>query len=70
MKIDIIVLGAYQTNCYILRENQYAKDCLLIDTGLEPDPLFDYLKENNLNPIALALTHGHADHIAGIDCLK
>jgi glyoxylase-like metal-dependent hydrolase (beta-lactamase superfamily II) len=70
MKIDIIVLGAYQTNCYILQENQHAKDCLLIDTGLEPSPLFDYLEENNLNPIALALTHGHADHIAGIDRLK
>jgi len=34
MKIDHFVLGVYQTNCYILRDNVTAKECLVIDTGL------------------------------------
>jgi glyoxylase-like metal-dependent hydrolase (beta-lactamase superfamily II) len=69
MKIDTIALGSYQTNCYILRQNE-AKDCLIIDPGLEPAPLLDLLEENQLNPIAIILTHGHADHIAGIPALR
>ena len=69
MKIDTIALGSYQTNCYILRQNE-AKDCLIIDPGLEPAPLLDLLKENQLNPVAIILTHGHADHIAGIPALR
>ena len=48
MKIDSFVLGAYQTNCYILRESESAKDCLIVDAGLEAGELIDFLNENEL----------------------
>ncbi len=51
MKIDLLILGAYQTNCYILRESEGAKDCLIIDTGLEAGELIDFLKRDKLNPV-------------------
>ena len=70
MKIDRFVLGAYQTNCYILRDNAAAKDCLLVDTGLEADELIDFLRAHKLNPVAVVLTHGHADHITGLAALR
>ncbi len=70
MEIDRLVLGMYQTNCYILRENGSAKDCLIVDTGLEAGPLVDFLSEHKLNPVAVVLTHGHADHIAGLGMLR
>lgn len=70
MKIDRLVLGAYQTNCYILRAGEAAKDCLIIDTGLAADELVDFLKVHNLNPAAVVLTHGHADHITGLAALR
>ncbi|MHC4122491.1 MAG: MBL fold metallo-hydrolase [Planctomycetota bacterium] len=70
MKIDVLVLGNYETNCYILRQSQPAKDCLIIDTGLQPEQLIDFLKENNLNPVAIVLTHGHIDHTAGLESLR
>ena len=70
MKIDTLILGDYQTNCYILRANDTAKDCLIIDTGLDPQPLLNFLNENDLNPIAVILTHGHADHITAVPALK
>jgi glyoxylase-like metal-dependent hydrolase (beta-lactamase superfamily II) len=66
MKIDCLILGAFQTNCYVLRTNETAQNCLIIDTGLEADALVDFLKAHRLNPAAVALTHGHADHIAGL----
>ncbi len=70
MKIDRLILGAYETNCYVLRNGDNAADCLIIDPGLEADGLIDFLKENKLNPTAVVLTHGHIDHIAGLALLR
>lgn len=70
MKIDRLVLGAFQTNCYVLRANETAKNCLIIDPGLEPESLLRFLHDNNLNPQAIILTHGHADHTAGVGPLR
>jgi len=81
MKIDCLVLGSFETNCYILRESELvlakaqagvrsAGDCLIIDTGLEADELVDFLREHKLNPVAGVLTHGHIDHISGLAQLR
>ena len=83
MKIDCLVLGAYQTNCYVLRKSDTAKDCLIVDAGLGPGQLIGFLKEpllsegasmsprkRGLNPAAVVLTHGHIDHIAAVATLR
>ncbi len=70
MKIDRLILGAYHTNCYVLRESKSAKDCLIIDTGLDADELIDFLQQHNLNPAAVVITHGHADHVTGLAALR
>ncbi len=70
MEIDGLILGSYQTNCYILRGDESAEDCLVVDTGLEAGGLIDFLGEHKLNPIAVVLTHGHADHIRGVALLR
>jgi len=70
MKIEHLILGAYQTNCYILRRDSAAVDCLIIDPGLEPESLIEFLDEHKLNPVAVVLTHGHVDHTAGVALLR
>ena len=70
MIIDSLALGDFLTNCYILRSSQDAADCIIIDPGLQPQPLIDFLQNNSLKPLAVILTHGHADHFAGLDALK
>ena len=70
MKINTFVLGDYETNCYILRENDSAKDCLVIDIGLGFTTLIDFLIQNKFKPAAVILTHGHIDHIAGVAALR
>ena len=70
MKIDTLVLGEYQTNCYILRAADNSPDCLIIDTGLEARPILDFLSQNTLTPAAVVLTHGHIDHIVALDALR
>lgn len=69
MQINKLVLGEYENNCYIVRKEDSA-NCIIIDTGLDASPLIDFLKKNNLNPQALILTHGHADHIAGVSIVR
>lgn len=70
MKIDCLILGAYETNCYVLRNNDAARDCLVIDPGLEAGELIEFLDEQQLNPVAVVLTHGHIDHIAGVKVVR
>jgi len=70
MKIDYLILGGYQTNCYVLRKDDSAKDCLIIDPGLEAAKLIEFLDEQKLNPVVVVLTHGHIDHIAGLTVLR
>ena len=64
--IHSFVLGDFQTNCFVV-EVPGSKDCWIIDCGQHPQPLIDFIKDNDLNPIAILLTHTHIDHIAGID---
>jgi len=70
MKIDCLVLGAYETNSYILRPSSNSSDCIIIDTGLQSEELLDFLKKSKLNPLALILTHGHPDHTTGVSALR
>jgi len=70
VKIDRLILGAFETNCYILRESESAKDCLIVDPGLDAGELIDFLAGHKLNPVAVILTHGHIDHMAGVVLLR
>lgn len=70
MKIYHLVLGEYQTNCYCVTADDSAKDCLVVDTGLSPQPLIDHLQKSELDPVAVVYTHGHLDHTFGAKALR
>ena len=70
MKIDHLILGGYETNCYVLRTSEAARDCLIVDAGLGAEKLIKFLQEHKLNPVAIVLTHGHIDHIKGVAALR
>jgi len=54
----------YKTNCYILKENGYA---LIIDPGFHGQRIMKELQD--MVPVGIVLTHGHADHICAVDTL-
>ena len=70
MRIDRLILGAFETNCYVVRKDESARECLIVDTGLDATDLVEFLDQHQLTPVAVVLTHGHADHIVGLAALR
>lgn len=55
--------GMFQTNCYILAQDN-AKECVVVDPGQDAaEPLIEFLTGSDLAPRAVLLTHGHLDHM-------
>jgi len=70
MIVDTIVLGDFQTNCYCVRQNNETDECLIIDPGLGAERLVQMLERNGFTPVDVILTHGHVDHIAGVESIR
>jgi glyoxylase-like metal-dependent hydrolase (beta-lactamase superfamily II) len=67
LTINTLALGPLETNCYVLRSGEA---CWVVDPGLWPVELLDFLEREKLRPQKILLTHGHGDHIAGIGDLR
>jgi glyoxylase-like metal-dependent hydrolase (beta-lactamase superfamily II) len=70
MEMISLILGLYETCCYVLRRDASCRKCVVIDTGLDTDAMTEYLTAKGLDPAAVILTHGHADHIGGVAGIK
>lgn len=69
IKVERIVLGSVQTNCYYLYEEGGSK-ALVFDPADRGEFLYQKLKEKGLTVAAVLLTHAHFDHVLGCDELK
>src|SRR5947209_8768441 len=69
LQIHTIVSMPFGENTYIVWRPGRS-DALVIDPGLEPEPILAFLDEQGLRPAAILNTHGHADHIGGNAALK
>lgn len=61
MKIDILVVGDLEENCYIVTKNNKT---IIIDPGDEAQRIIDFCK--NLNVVEVLITHHHFDHIGAL----
>ncbi|MCR5254509.1 MAG: MBL fold metallo-hydrolase [Acetatifactor sp.] len=62
-------LGELQTNCYFAYRKGENR-AIVIDPADHGKRIFEKLKENGIEVSAILLTHGHFDHIYGVDDLK
>jgi len=69
IEIHTIVSMPFAENTYVAWVPA-RQDALVIDRGLEPDAILDFLRDRDLTPAAILNTHGHADHIGGNAALK
>ena len=65
LNIETYPLGSYQTNCYIVYEDD-SSDCIVIDPGYEPETVLLAVKRLKKNLAAILLTHGHFDHVGAV----
>jgi hydroxyacylglutathione hydrolase len=64
-----VVSRLFAENCYIAHLAS-SSSCVVVDPGLEVERILEIITEQRLHLAAILLTHGHADHIAGVEPLK
>lgn len=69
LKIGRIVLGVCQTNCYFVYE-EGKNSAIVFDPADKGEYIYSGLKEKGFSVEAIFLTHGHFDHIWGVEALK
>jgi len=68
INIKQIPNGKWKENCYVVSNQK--KDALIIDPGSDEISIINFIKDNNLNAIAIINTHAHYDHVGAISKLK
>ena len=63
-----LMLGSLATNCYLLKLGD--GKCVIVDIGEGAPVLLRRLETGKLTPCAILLTHGHFDHIAGVEQVR
>lgn len=69
LAIETWPLGPLDTNAYLIVAPS-ARVALLVDPGDASPELLDSIITRQLAVSAIVLTHGHADHIAGVDWFR
>lgn len=65
-KIICFEIGHIPTNCYVVL-NQKEKKAVLIDPGFASEEIKNFLNSNEIELLFVLLTHGHFDHILGVN---
>lgn len=69
IKIGRMVMGVCQTNCYFLYRDG-AHDAIVVDPADKGANIYGALQKNGFRVTGILLTHGHFDHIWGLDALR
>lgn len=72
LKIAKLTFNPIQENTYILWDE--SGECIVVDAGnisaREDNRLVDFITEQGLKPVMAVNTHGHFDHLAGVEHLR
>lgn len=67
MIVKRFIVGDYSTNTYLLISG---KDAILIDVGENPIEVIEYIKAHEIKLKSIYATHGHFDHVLGVNQIK
>lgn len=68
MEHIVLPVGPLQANCHVLWENPTS--AIVIDPGDEGARIVDALNARNVKASLVLCTHGHFDHIGGVDAVR
>lgn len=66
MKLDSLAVGLIGTNCYLLYDETAGNAAAIVDPGGSADQILAKIKQDNLDVKMILLTHGHFDHVLGV----
>lgn len=69
MFIKQLVVGQVSTNCYITGADE-SSECVVIDPGDNASDIIYEAGKAGRSIVAVLLTHGHFDHISGLEDIK
>lgn len=61
LKYKMLLTGQFDTNTFLVYDKD-TLECVLIDPGADIDFIISKIREDDLKPVAIWLTHGHFDH--------
>lgn len=64
MKRHVMSVGPIEANCIVLWD--VAKKAWIVDPGADADRICAFCEEQGLEPVLIAFTHGHFDHIGAM----
>jgi glyoxylase-like metal-dependent hydrolase (beta-lactamase superfamily II) len=69
LAVDRFTLGAFQSNCYVIRAERGAAEAAVVDPGDDPTPIRLELARMGARVGGILVTHTDVDHIAGVAAL-
>ncbi|SDX62715.1 MBL fold metallo-hydrolase [Eubacterium barkeri] len=69
MEVKKFMVGPMGANCYILWDKA-TKDAAVVDPGYPDDRVVDFIQREGLKVSKILLTHGHFDHIGGLQEIR
>jgi glyoxylase-like metal-dependent hydrolase (beta-lactamase superfamily II) len=67
--VDSFVMGAFKSNCYVVRTERGAPEAAVIDPGDDPSELRLELAGMDARTAGILVTHTDVDHIGGVAAL-
>ncbi len=71
-EIAIFAFNPFGENTYVVSDG--TGECVIVDAGnysaLEDSKLSEYIERKNLKPVLAVNTHGHVDHMLGVQYVK
>jgi len=66
MEIRALAVSMFETNCYLIYDEKTGEGAV-IDPGDEADRIIAEIDQAGFTPKMILLTHGHGDHIGGVE---